>query len=108
MRRLEADFGWLDGPSWNVLQWTGIYQWQFIRNGGFSVYAGPGLGFGYASYNFGKDKFYGVTAVNVGADYTFPKMPFQVGVDYRPEYSWLNEVGEDLSHQIALAIRLAF
>jgi len=107
IRRLELDFGWLEATAWNLFQFTGIYQWQLIRKGGFSFYTGPGLGFGYASYGYGDGRFYGVLAANVGVDYTF-RLPLQIGLDWRPEYSVLNDIEDDLTNQFAIAIRLAF
>ena len=106
-RRIENNFGFISGTTWDVFQYTGIYQWQLIRKGGFSFYTGPGLGIGYANYGYAEDKFYGVLAANAGIDYTF-RLPFQIAIDYRPEYSILNKVGNDIGHQFALAIRLAF
>jgi hypothetical protein len=107
MRRFEADFGVLSSMEWDLFQFTGIYQWRLIRKGGFTFYTGPGLGVGYANYGYGEDKFYGVLAANIGIDYTF-KIPLQIGFDWRPEYSVLNEINNDLTSQIGLAIRLAF
>lgn len=107
MRRLELNFGSYNSMEWDLLQFTGIYQWRLIRKGGFSAYTGPGLGFGYANYGYGDDNFYGVLAANIGVDYTF-KFPIQIGLDWRPEYSVLNEYKENYSNQFGLAIRLAF
>lgn len=108
IRRLEVDFGWLSSSSFDVLQWTGIYQWRLIRKGGFNFYMGPGAGIGYANYGYGEDKFYGVLVGDIGIDYTFG-LPIQIGLDYRPEWSLLqNHIGNELDHQINLAIRLAF
>lgn len=107
MRRLEVDLGMLGSMEWDLFQLTGIYQWRLIRKGGFNFYTGPGLGVGYANYGYGDDKFYGVVAANIGVDYTF-RLPLQIAVDWRPEYSVLNEINNDMSHQVGLAIRLAF
>lgn len=107
IRRLEFNFGSFNTMDANLLQFTGIYQWRLIRKGGFNFYTGPGLGVGYAIYGYGDDKFYGVLAANFGIDYTF-RLPFQIGLDWRPEYSVLNEYRDDISNQFGLAIRLAF
>jgi hypothetical protein len=107
MRRLEMDMGWLESTSWDLFQITGIYQWQLIRKGGFSFYTGPGLGFGYAGYGYGEDRLYGLVAANVGVDYTF-RLPLQIAIDWRPEYSILNQIDDDITNQFGFAIRLAF
>lgn len=107
IRRIEADFGFVNSIEWDLFQFTGIYQWMLVRKGGFSFYTGPGLGFGYANYGYGEDKFYSVLAANVGIDYTF-KIPLQIGLDWRPEYSILNEIDSDFANQFGLALRLAF
>lgn len=107
IRRLEVDLGTMSSSTWTIFQATFIYQWQLIRAGGFSFYAGPGAGFGYADYGYAEGKFYGVLAANVGVDYTF-KFPIQLAVDYRPEYSAWQEVGAELTNQVAFAVRLAF
>ena len=97
MRRLEMDFGWLSGTSWSLTQFTFIYQWQLIRNGGFSFYTGPGLGIGYASYGYGEGDFFGVLAANVGVDYTF-RLPFQIAVDWRPGYILWDNIDNNFSN----------
>lgn len=108
IRRLEVDFGWLSSTSWDVLQCTGIYQWRLIRKGGFNFYMGPGAGIGYANYGYGEDKLYGILVGDIGIDYTF-KFPIQIGLDYRPEWSLLQDkIGNELNHQINFAVRLAF
>ncbi len=107
MRRLEFNFGAYSTMSWDLFQFMGIYQWRLIRKGGFSFYTGPGLGVGYANYGYGDNKFYGILLANIGVDYTF-KFPLQIGLDWRPEYSILNEYRDDISNQFGLAIRLAF
>lgn len=107
MRRLEVGLGGMSSNTWNILQATFIYQWCFVEVGGLSIYAGPGAGIGYALYGYGDDKFYGVVAANLGIDYTF-RFPIQIALDYRPEYSAWQEVGYDLTNQVAFAVRLAF
>ena len=107
IRRLEMDFGTMSSSTWDILQATVIYQWCFLQAGGFTLYAGPGAGIGYANYGYAEDKFYGVIAGNVGMDYTF-KFPIQLALDYRPEYSAWQKVGKEVTNQIAFAVRLAF
>ncbi len=107
IRRLEMDFGAMSSSSWDILQATVIYQWCFLQTGGLTLYAGPGAGIGYASYGYAEDEFFGVIAGNVGVDYTF-KFPLQVALDYRPEYSAWQQVGKELTNQVAFAVRLAF
>lgn len=107
MRRLEMGFGWLSETSWSLTELTGIYQWQLIRKGGFSFYTGPGFSLGYANYGYGSDKFYGVIVGNVGVDYTF-RLPLQIAVDWRPGYILWDELDNNFSNQIGLALRLAF
>jgi len=108
IRRLEMNLGWLNGSSWDVTQLIAVYQWRLIRKGGFNFYTGPGLGVGYASYGYGDGSVYGIVAADIGVDYTF-KIPLQIGLAYRPEYSLAKEkIGNDINHQIRFAIRLAF
>lgn len=107
IRRLEIDLGSMTSTAWSIFQTTFIYQWCFFQRGGFTIYAGPGAGFGYADYGYADGQFYGVLAANVGMDYTF-KIPLQIGVDYRPEYSAWQEVGNEVTNQVAFAVRLAF
>ena len=107
IRRLEMDFGGMSSNTWDIFQATFIYQWCFVEVGGLTLYAGPGAGIGYANYGYGEDKFYGVIAGNIGIDYTF-RLPLQLAIDYRPEYSAWQEVGKELTNQVAFAVRLAF
>jgi len=107
MRRLEVGIGGMSSTSWDIFQNTYIYQWCFIEKGGLTIYAGPGAGIGLANYGYGETEFYGILAANVGIDYTF-KWPFQIAVDYRPEYSAWQQIGNEFTNQVALAVRLAF
>lgn len=107
IRRLEIDLGSMTSTAWSIFQTTFIYQWCFLQKGGFTMYGGPGAGFGYADYGYGEGQFFGVLAVNVGMDYTF-NFPLQLAIDYRPEYSAWQEVGNEVTNQVAFAIRLAF
>ncbi len=107
IRRLEIDLGSMSSSTWDILQATFIYQWCFLEVGGLTFYGGPGAGIGYANYGYAEDKFYGVVAANIGIDYTF-RLPIQLAVDYRPEYSAWQQVGKELTNQLAFAVRLAF
>ncbi|RLD59014.1 MAG: hypothetical protein DRJ05_07050 [Bacteroidetes bacterium] len=108
IRRVEYDFGWLSAVSWDILQYTVVYQWRLIRKGGFNFYTGPGLGIGYANYGYGEDLFYGAVVADFGVDYTF-EWPFQIGLRYRPGWSKAREkIGNDIEHQVSFALRLAF
>lgn len=107
MRRLEIGMGGMSSNTWDIFQLTFIYQWRLIRKGGFSAYTGPGAGLGYANYGYGDDNFYGIICADFGVDYTF-KFPIQLAVDYRPEYSAWQDVGKELTNQVAIAVRLAF
>ena len=107
IRRLEVGLGGMSSNTWDIFQNTYIYQWCFVQVGGLTLYAGPGLGIGYANYGYGEDKFFGVVAADIGIDYTF-RLPLQLAVDYRPEYSAWQEVGNEFTNQVSFAIRLAF
>jgi len=108
IRRVEYDFGWLSGTSWDIMQFTVIYQWRLINKGGFSFYTGPGLGIGYANYGYAEDQFYGAVVADIGVDYSF-KLPFQIGLCYRPGWSKAKEkIGNEIEHQVHFAFRLAF
>lgn len=107
IRRLEVGLGGMSSNTWNIIQNTYIYQWCFVQVGGLTLYAGPGIGVGYASYGYGDSEFYGVLAADFGIDYTF-RFPLQLAVDYRPEYSAWQDVGKDVTNQVAFAVRLAF
>jgi len=108
IRRVEYDFAFLSATSWDVLQFTVVYQWRLIRKGRFNFYTGPGLGLGYANYGYGEDQFYGAVVADIGVDYTF-KWPLQIGFAYRPGWSKAREkIGNDIEHQLSFALRLAF
>lgn len=108
IRRLEIDFGSLSGTSWDIFQFTGVYQWRLIRKGGFNFYTGPGLGVGYANYGYGEDKFYFAVVGDIGVDYTF-RFPIQLGFNYRPGWTTINDdLDIGITNRYGFAIRFAF
>ncbi len=114
--RLEFDLGWRSSNNVDAFKLAGLYQWVWNIDGGFNWYAGVGGGIG----SWSADDFYinGVkydgsseTAVfaagDIGIEYNFD-VPIQLSLDFRPEFYFNDNIGDDFGSDIALGIRYRF
>lgn len=111
--RLEFDFGWRDGKTYNGFKLAGLYQWVWNIDGGFNWYAGPGLGFGSYSFEYinspdDTDAFV-FLAGDIGIEYSFD-FPLLLSLDFRPELGFGDDVydNNDLDFDIGLGVRYQF
>ncbi len=105
--RRETDIGWWSSSQWDVFKFTGIRQWKIINKGGFNFYGGAGFGAGYIMYPFAPNDFFGSVNLDMGIDYTFG-FPIQIGLDWRPEWTVINNFGTALGYEFGIAVRLSF
>lgn len=82
--RLEFDLG-LSRANDSYYNLTGIYQWVNNLSGDFNWYVGVGANVGLCSY----DGLGLAAAGQVGIEYNFPSIPFQVSLDARPQFEFL-------------------
>jgi hypothetical protein len=103
---LEADLGW-----WaNGISVAAAYDISIAPLGPFNFYAGPAAQVFTYTYN-DVDRDYmrmnlGVGA-QIGIEYIFDQIPFQISVDWRPMVTLLNGVGFGWN-SAALGLRYAF
>ena len=97
--RYEFDMGWAN-DSWKL---TGLKLVNVIPGRNFAVYVGAGGGLGYTRRY---DEVFGNFALDVGTYILIG--PFQLGLDWRPEWYLLNYSGRDLSFNLALSGRIVF
>jgi len=112
INRVEINLGYRDHKDFNAFKLTGIYQWVWNIDGGFSWYAGFGAGIGSWSYSNGfiSDADEGVFVNadgNVGIEYNF-KAPILISIDFRPEIGIIGDYGKDTDLDLALSIRYQF
>ena len=105
--RRETDFGWWASTQWDVLKFTAIRQWKFVNKERFHVYGGVGFGAGYVMFPFAENDFFASGLIDLGVDYTFG-FPIQIALDWRPEWTIINNFGTKLGYEAGLAIRFAF
>lgn len=110
--RLELDGAFNVSESYNSIRLTGIYQWVFDMNKGFSFYAGPAISTGSmtlgGTYNGkGKNGFYLSGGGMAGLDYNFDGLPVQVSVDVLPMFPIINNV-DNFYLDPALGVRIVF
>ena len=80
--RAELDLGFGSGDFFWL---SGIYQWKFNLVDNFDWYAGAGARVGFCA-NHGV----GVAVLGqVGIEYNFAELPFQVSLDVRPNFEFL-------------------
>lgn len=86
--RLEFDLGWGSSHHYNHFNLTGIYQWTGDIANNFGWYAGVGgqVGFWSNEDNYYTDDNGCILSVagQVGLEYNFQKVPFQLSLDWRP------------------------
>jgi len=105
--RRETDIGWYSSNQWDVLKLTVLRQWRFLHGDRWNIYGGAGLGAGYIMFPFAANDFFATANLNLGIDYTLP-FPIQIGLDWRPEWTIVNNFGTRLGYDVGLAIRFAF
>ena len=103
---VEADLGLYS----HALSATGIYDFVFPLANSFNFYVGPGASLGL--YNSVSDSgnttvafTLGVTG-QVGIEYQFAAIPFNISLDWRPYFGVLNGVG--FCHGAGLGFRYRF
>ena len=105
--RRETDIGWWASSQWDVLKFTGIRQWKIVHGKRFNFYGGLGFGAGYIMYPFAPNDFFASANVDIGVDYTFG-FPIQIALDWRPEWTVINNFGTPLGYDLGIAIRFGF
>ncbi|MEL6636420.1 MAG: hypothetical protein AAFW73_22310 [Bacteroidota bacterium] len=60
---------------------TGLYQQHFFISYDLNAFAGGGMSFGARS-----DDFRWIAEVVAGLEYSFPRFPLQLSLDYKPAY----------------------
>ncbi|WP_428225429.1 hypothetical protein [Flavobacterium sp.] len=109
--RLEADLGFRNRDNFSAFKLTALYQWVGEIDNGFNWYLGAGGGVGSwkidGKYGDGSGSFL-FAAGDVGVEYNFEGVPFQISLDYRPELYFSNDYGKGLQNDIALGIRYKF
>jgi hypothetical protein len=104
---VETDIGWWASSQWDVLKLTVIRQWKFVNRERFHAYAGAGFGAGLIMWTFAPNDGFVSALANIGVDYTFG-FPIMIALDWRPEYTIINQFGTPLGYDVGLAIRFAF
>lgn len=111
--RLEADLGLRSDRYYNAFSLSGIYQWVWGIESGFSWYAGVGGQLGSWSW---KNKYAGnddsgtwlSVLGQVGIEYQFSEIPIQIAIDTRPSIGLVN-YNSDLGYwDLALSVRYTF
>ena len=104
--RLELDLGWNTRSTYNYYNLSAVYQWMGGIAGNFGWFAGvganAGLWSGYSEGTFGL----GFLA-QAGLEYNFQAVPFQVTLDFRPQWDVLG-AASGFGYAVALGIRYRF
>ncbi len=103
--RAEYDFGWYASTQWDALKFTGIRQWKIINKRRFHFYGGVGGGAGYVMFPHAENDFFATINLNLGVDYTAGFIQF--ALDWRPEWTVINNFGNQLGYDVGFAIRFA-
>jgi hypothetical protein len=101
--RTEWDFGWYASNQWDALKFTGIRQWKIVNKSKFHFYAGVGGGAGYVMFPFEENDFFATINLNTGVDYRLGFI--QLALDWRPEWTIINNFGTQLGYDFGFAIR---
>lgn len=103
--RTEWDFGWYASNQWDALKLTGIRQWKIVNKSKFHFYGGVGGGAGYVMFPYEENDFFATVNLNLGIDYTLGFI--QLALDWRPEWTIINNFGTQLGYDFGFAIRFA-
>ena len=103
--RAEYDIGWYASNQWDVLKFTGIRQWKIINKTKFHFYGGAGAGAGLVMFPHEENDFFASVNLNLGVDYTLGFI--QLALDWRPEWTVINNFGTQLGYDVGIAIRFA-
>jgi len=95
----EFDLGSAN-DSWKA---TGLKHRSIVDRRNLGVYWGGGFGLGYYEPY---DEFFGSFALNLGSYMRLGHL--QLGLDWRPEWYFLNYSGNDLAFNLALSGRWIF
>ena len=103
--RTEWDFGWYASNQWDALKLTGIRQWKIVNKSKFHFYGGVGGGAGYVMFPYAENDFFATIVLDLGIDYTLGFIQF--ALDWRPEWTIINNFGTQLGYDFGIAIRFA-
>lgn len=105
--RLELDLGWRSYKQWgSYINVTGVYQFLFDLPSNFALYAGVGANVGF--YTDAHDDALGLGVVaQLGVQYAFQAVPFQISLDARPQWDVLG-AASGFGYGLALGIRYTF
>lgn len=113
LNRFEADLGLRSHDHYSAFGLSGVYQWVWAIDGGFSWFAGVGGQIGSWSvdhdYKTGHDDSGMWLSIlgQIGVEYQFSEIPIQIGLDLRPGIGLVNaDYGQDLD--LALSVRYTF
>ena len=101
--RAEYNFGWYASNQWDVLKFTGIRQWKIVNKSKFHFYGGVGGGAGYVMFPYAENDFFATVVLDLGIDYTLGFI--QLALDWRPEWTIINNFGTQLGYDVGFAIR---
>lgn len=101
--RSEFDFGWYASNQWDALKFTGIRQWKMVNKSKFHFYGGVGGAAGYVMFPYAENDFFATVNLNLGVDYRLGLL--QLGLDWRPEWTIINNFGTQLGYDAGLALR---
>ena len=108
--RVEVDLGIRSKSTYSAFALTGIYQWVWPIQDGFSWYVGPGAQIG--SWNWKSDYDYrggGGTWLalmgQIGIEYQF-EIPLQIALDLRPGVAFGDAYGDIFD--LGLSLRYTF
>ena len=110
LNRLEFDLGITSGRHFSAWGLSGLYQWVWNIDDGFSWYAGGGGRIG--SWNWDRNwrdngsGLFLAAAGNIGIEYVFP-IGIQLSLDWRPAINLINS-GDNFNNNIAFGIRYQF
>ena len=62
---------------------------------------------GYVMFPFAENDFFASGLVDIGVDYTFG-FPIQIALNWRPEWTIINNFGTQLGYEAGIALRFAF
>ena len=99
----EYDIGWYASTQWDVLKFTGIRQWKIVNKRKFHFYGGVGGGAGLVMFPHAENDFFATLNLNMGVDYTIGFL--QLALDWRPEWTVINNFGTQLGYDVGLALR---